>query len=80
MRGHLVCTLDHKTMYGDGAETEKPKRKSYFVEKEREEASKVNKVYGKIFHAVYWLAKEEFAVVKFKSIFTLLKSVGVEDI
>ena len=48
--------------------------------KEREEASKVNKVYEKIFHAVYWLAKEEIDVVKFKSILILLESVGVEDI
>ena len=66
MQGHLVCTSDHKTMHGDGVETEKLKSKSYFVEKEREEASKINKVYEKIFHAVYWLAKEEIIVVKFK--------------
>ena len=53
MRGHLVCTSNHKTMPGDGAETEKLKMTSYFVEKEREEASKVNEVYENIFHAVY---------------------------
>ena len=58
VQGHLVCTLDHKTMHGDGVGTEKL-RKSYFVEKEREEASKVNKAYEKVFHAAYWLAKEE---------------------
>ena len=67
-------------MHGDGVETEKRKRKSYFVEKEREEASKINKVYENIFHAVYWLAKEEIVVVKFKSILTLLESVRIEDI
>ena len=68
MRGHLICT------------SEKRKRKSYFVEKERDEASQVNKIYEKIFHAVYWLAKEEIVVVKFKLILTLLESVGVEYI
>ena len=67
-------------MYVDGVGTEKVKRKSYFAEKEREEASKVNKVYKNIFYAVYWLVKEEIAVVKFKSILILLETVGVEDI
>ena len=67
-------------MYVDGIGTEKVKRKSYFAEKEREEASKVNKVYKNIFYAVYWLVKEEIAVVKFKSILILLETVGVEDI
>ena len=47
--------------------------------KKREETSKIKKVYEKIFHAVYWLAKEEIAVVIFKLILTLLESVGVED-
>ena len=44
-------------MHGDEAETEKLQGKSYFVEKEKEGATKVNKVYEKIFHAVHWLAK-----------------------
>ena len=35
MQGCIVCTSDHKTMHDDGLDTEKPKRKSYFVEKER---------------------------------------------
>ena len=69
-----------KTMHGDGEETEKLKRKSYFVEKEREEASKANKIYEKIFHTVYWLAKAEIAAVKFTLILILLESVGVKDI
>ena len=67
-------------MHGDGAETEKPRKKSYIAEKEREETSKVNKVYEKSFHAVYWLLKEEIAMVKFKSILNLLESIGVKDI
>ena len=77
VRGHLVCTSDHKTTHGHGVESEELKRKSYFVEKERE---KWYKVYEKIFHAAHWLAKEEIGVIKFKSILTLLESVGVEDI
>ena len=28
VRGHLVCTSDHKTMHDDGVETEKLKTKS----------------------------------------------------
>ena len=80
MQGHLVCTSDHKTMHDDGVGTEKCKRKSYFVEKEREEASNVNKVYDKIFYAAYWLVKEEIVVVKFKLILILLESVGVKGI
>ena len=49
MQGHLVCTSDNKTMHGNGVETKKLKRKSYFVEKEREQASKISKVYEKFF-------------------------------
>ena len=73
VRGHLVCTSDHKTMHVDGVETERLTRTSYFVEKEREEASKVSKVYEKIFHAVYWFAKEKIAMVKFKILNYLIR-------
>ena len=69
------------SMHQMAIESWKSRKTSYF-DKERAKKTNIlkNEVYYKIFHSLYWLAKEEIATVKCKSLLTFMEKMGVDQL
>ena len=69
------------SMHQEAVEASKRREKSYFDRKKEAQIDNLkNDVYFRIFHSLYWLAKEEIASVKCLSLLSLLERMGVKEL
>ena len=69
------------SMHQEAVQSLKRHKTSYFDKEQVKTVNSLkNEVYYKVFHSLYWLAKEEIASVKCKSLLTLLEKMGVEEL
>ena len=64
----------------DAIATERVKRGTYFVEKEKEEETLSSTYNEKVLTSLYWLCKQEVAHSKLNSLLELLESPGVDEV
>ena len=79
MKEHLKSEKGVRTMHTDPIATERAKRGTYFVEKEKEETLS-DTCNEKVLTSLYWLCKQEVAHSKLNSILELLESLGVDEV
>ena len=79
IRGHL-SNDGEESMHLISVEKEFNKYKSPFTKQKKENEKSLNRSYEKIFTSLYWLCKEEVAVSKAVSLFSLMEKLGVDDI
>ena len=79
VKEHFHSKKGEKTMHRDAIATQKSKRGTYFVQKEKEEEESSSTTNEKVFTSLYWLCKEEIAHSKLNSLLALVESLGVDD-
>ena len=68
-------------MHKDAYEASQRRGNSYFDREEEKKTTMLkNKVYFKVFKALYWLAKEEIACTKMTSLLEAIAKMGVDDL
>ena len=67
-------------MHTDAVATEKAKRGTYFIKKEKDEEASFSASNEKVFTSLYWLCKEEIAHSKLNSMLELLESLVVKEV
>ena len=67
-------------MHSSAASKEKDKSKSYFMNENKRKEHKLSSNYMKVFQILYWICKEEVAVVKTVSLLNLIEKLGVTEL
>ena len=67
-------------MHSLAASKEKDKSKSYFMNENKRKEQKLSSNYMKVFQILYWICKEEVAVVKTVSLLNLIEKLGVTEL
>ena len=67
-------------MHSLAASKEKDKNKSYFVKENKHKEHKLSSNYMKVFWVLYWICKEEVAVVKTVLLLNLIEKLGVTEL
>ena len=67
-------------MHSLAASKEKDKSKSYFMNENKRKEHKLSSNYMKVFQILYWICKEEVAVVKTVSLLNLIEKLGVTEL
>ena len=80
MKEHFKSEKGVRTMHTDAIATERAKRGTYFVEKEKEEETLSSTCNEKVLTSLYWLCKQEVAHRKLNSLLELLESLGVDEV
>ena len=67
-------------MHSLAASKEKDKSKSYFMNENKRKEHKLSSNYMKVFQILYWICKEEVAIVKTVSLLNLIEKLGVTEL
>ena len=80
VKEHFKSEKGVRTMHTDAIATERAKRGTYFVEKEKEEETLSSTCNEKVLTSLYWLCKQEVAHSKLNSLRELLESLGMDEV
>ena len=79
VKEHFKSEKGELMMHTDAIATERAKRGTYFVEKEKEEETLSRTCNEKVLTSLYWLCKQEVAHSKLNSLLEL-ESLGVDEV